>query len=320
VLDPDESVVVTANQAVVGPDYPYRLTDDWDQGYRSQRIRDLLAARTADGGTVSVDDMLGMQLDDLNPMAPVLTPYLLDVDLPGGYSSSGQRLLARWDFHQGADSAAAAYYNVVWRNLLALTFHDELPRDAWPDGGDRWYAVVSRLLQRPEDPWWDDVRTDEAREDRDDVLEQALRDARDELTQREALDPSEWTWGHLHRLELRDPTLGESGVGPVEWLVNRGPWQVGGGSSTIDATGWDATAGYVVATAPSMRMVVSLADLDDSRWINLSGVSGHPFNEHYTDQTDLWVDGRTLPWPSSTEAVHDAAGDRLTLEPATAGR
>ena len=48
-----------------------------------------------------------------------------------------------------------------------------------------------------------------------------------------------------------------------------------------------------------MRMVVSLADLDDSRWINLTGVSGHPFHEHYTDQTDLWARGQTLPWPHS---------------------
>ena len=47
-----------------------------------------------------------------------------------------------------------------------------------------------------------------------------------------------------------------------------------------------------------MRMVVSLADFDDSRWINLTGVSGHPFSPHYTDQTDLWVAGETLPWPS----------------------
>ena len=42
VLDPDEGFVVTANQAVIGPDYPYFLTADWDQGYRSERIRDLV--------------------------------------------------------------------------------------------------------------------------------------------------------------------------------------------------------------------------------------------------------------------------------------
>ena len=34
VLDPDEGFVVTANQAVIGPDYPYFLTDDWEGFHR----------------------------------------------------------------------------------------------------------------------------------------------------------------------------------------------------------------------------------------------------------------------------------------------
>ena len=43
VLDPEEGFVVTANQAVTDDDYPYFLTDDWDYGYRSTRIREVLA-------------------------------------------------------------------------------------------------------------------------------------------------------------------------------------------------------------------------------------------------------------------------------------
>ena len=97
--------------------------------------------------------------------------------------------------------------------------------------------------------------------------------------------------------------------------INRDGWQVGGGASTVDATSWDATEGYTVTSAPSMRMVVSLADFDDSRWINLTGVSGHPFDSHFTDQTDLWADGKTLPWAFSPDAVTDAGEDVLTLEP-----
>ena len=42
VLDPDEGFIVTANQAVVDDDYPYLLTKDWDAGYRSTRIRQVL--------------------------------------------------------------------------------------------------------------------------------------------------------------------------------------------------------------------------------------------------------------------------------------
>ncbi len=314
VLDPDEGFVVTANQAVIDPeasDYPYFITDDWDRGYRSQRIRDLLERQD----TMSVADMLELQLDDRNPMAPTLTPYLLKAVLPGGYYSAGQRLLSGWDFRQQADSSAAAYYNAVWRQLLELTFHDQLPEDLWPDGGQRWYAVVERLLDTPGDRWWDDVETDEV-EFRDDIIKQAMRQARDVLTSRQSPNSDEWEWGGLHQLELESSTLGDSGIGMVERLFNRGGWEVAGGGSAVNATSWDAADGYDVTSAPSMRMVVSIADLDDSRWVSLTGVSGHPFSEHYTDQTDLWADGATLAWPFSRDAVEAAGEDTLTLVPA----
>ena len=45
-----------------------------------------------------------------------------------------------------------------------------------------------------------------------------------------------------------------------------------------------------------MRMVVDLGDLDRSRWVNLTGESGHVGSAHYLDQTPLWIAGRTLPW------------------------
>ena len=311
VLDPDEGFVVTANQAVTDSRYPYFLTDDWDYGYRAQRIRSLLKAE----GDLSMDEMTDLQLDDYNAMAPELVPYLLDVRLPRGYFSGGQELLDDWDFHQGPGSSAAAYYNAVWSNLLRLTFHDEMRESQWPDGGSRWFQVVRRLLRQPANGFWDDRATDVV-ETRDDILTAALRDGRDEMTRLQARRPSEWDWGRMHRLNLHSPTLGESGIGAVEWLVNRDGWEIGGGGSIVNATGWDAGQGYEVTSAPSMRMVVSLGDFDDSRWINLTGASGHAFHPNFTDQTDLYVDGRTLPWAWTEDAVDAAAANTLTLTPA----
>ncbi len=261
--------------------------------------------------------MTELQLDSRNPMAAALTPYLLDIAVKRQYYRDGQDLLRDWDFDQDADSGAAAYFNVVWKNVLADTFRDELPKDLWPDGGDRWVAAVTRLLDDPRNGWWDDLGTDDVVEDRDDVLHRALLDARDEMTSRQALDPDEWSWGFLHQLDLREPTLGDSGIGLVERLFNRGDWEVGGGTAAVDASSWDASEEqpYVITSAPSMRMVVSLADFDDSRWISLTGVSGHPFSEHYTDQTDLWARGETLPWPFTQDAVDDAEEHSLVLEP-----
>lgn len=315
VLDPDEGFVVTANQAVVGPDYPFHLTDDWDYGFRAQRIRD----RIEDAGELSVDEMADLQLDTHNGLAPTLVPHLLDIRLPDGYPSEGQDLLREWDFDQSADSAAAAYFNAVWSNLLRLTFHDEVRESLRPDGGGRWWIAVAGLLRSPASSWWDDRDTPLIAEHRDDILRRALLDARDELTRRMSRDPADWEWGRLHRLDLRNKTLGESGMAPVEALLNRDGGGIGGGGSLVNATAWNAALGYEVTAAPSMRMVVSLADLDDSRWVNLTGASGHAFDDHYTDQTELFVDGRTLAWPFSREAVADGRDETLTLKPASGG-
>lgn len=313
VLDPEEGFIVTANQAVIDERYPYLLTKDWDYGYRSTRLREVLE----DEGELSVAEMAALQLDSTNPMAETLVPYLLDVEaLPSPYYRNALNLLRDWDFSSPADSPAAAYFNVVWRTILEKTFHDDLRQRTWPDGGDRWFRVVGQMLSEPAGPWWDDARTDDVVETRDDILRAALIDARDEMTRRQSRDPRLWTWGRLHRMDLRSSTLGESGIAPVERLFNRDGWEVGGGSAVVDATSWNAVEGFEVTAAPSMRMVVSLADWDDSRWINLTGVSGHPTSSHYSDQTELFVDGETLPWAWSRGAVEAAGEDRLVLTPA----
>ncbi len=316
VLDPDEGFLVTANQDVIdGRDYPYVLGRDFDPGWRSQRIRDVLEEQ----GELSVSEMSELQLDDTHPMAPVLVPLLLEQQLGDGYYGDGQELLADWDFTQPVSSAAAAYYNVVWKNLLELTFHDDLPEAAWPGGGGRWMLAVEGLLEDPDHAWWDDRTTEDDVERRDDVVRAAMVAAREELTRIESRNPDKWNWGHLHQLDLVHQTLGTSGVGPIEWLFNEGDWESAGGGSLVNATAWEATEGYGVTAAPSMRMVVSVGDWDDSRWINLTGVSGHPASDHYTDQTDLWARGETLPWLFSADAVETAGEDTLTLVPAAEG-
>ena len=104
-----------------------------------------------------------------------------------------------------------------------------------------------------------------------------MRDARDELIRRQSRRPDGWTWGHLHQLDA-----GEPAARPVRHRAGRADVQprragrLGGGPPTVDATGWNAAEGYAVTAAPSMRMVVSLADLDSSRWINLTGAWATP--------------------------------------------
>ena len=187
VLDPDEGFIVTANQAVIGPDYPYYLTDDWDRGYRSQRIRDLHRAATGTA-TLSVDDMAAIQLDDRNPLAPVLVPYLLDVDLPARLLL-GRPAAAAATGTSTRPPTAAARRTSTWSGATCstLTFHDELPEDVVAGrrrplvrGGRRAARRARRrLVGRP------GHRRTSSRPATTSCA-QAMRDARDELTRLDA--------------------------------------------------------------------------------------------------------------------------------------
>jgi penicillin amidase len=310
VRDPADGFIATANNAVTGPAYHVFLTGDWVSGYRSERIHTLLDNADA----LDAADMVAIQMDAWNGNAATLVPYLLDVKGLRGYYAEGQRLLRDWDFTQPPDSAAAAYFNSVWRNLLRLTFWDDVPRDARPNGEDRWFEVMRTLLERPDDPYWDNAETERI-ETRDDILQAAMREARDDMTRRMSKHPDEWQWGRLHTLELQDPSFGRSGIDPIEAIFNRGPYRLGGGTGVVQATGWHAATGYEVSWVPSMRMVLDFADLNASQWIDLTGVSGHPYHAHYGDQTERWAVGEMLPMRFAAASVEAAAEHTLTLQP-----
>ncbi|WP_435208098.1 penicillin acylase family protein [Streptomyces sp. bgisy034] len=357
--DPARGYIVTANQAVIDKaEYPYTLTTDWGYGARSQRINDLIQSKIDDGGKISTDDMRQMQLDNSSEIAKLLVPKLLKIDIAdkdvrnAAAIREAQDLLEGWDYTQDADSAAAAYFNSVWRNILKLAFGNKLPKElrvegqclwvdpvnttgpadetekvrecgerepdqAQPDGGDRWFEVVRSLMNDEDSDWWTTPasRARPAADNRDDLFKRAMIDARWELTAKLGKDIDTWNWGRLHRLFLKNQTLGTEGPGFLQYALNRGPWKLSGGEATVNASGWNAAGGYGVVWVPSMRMVVNLGDLDKSKWINLTGASGHAYNAHYTDQTDKWADGELLDWSFSDKAVEDATDATLVLKP-----
>lgn len=350
--NPSRGYIVTANQAVVGKDYPYTLTTDWGYGTRAQRITSLIESKIKGGGKISTEDMRQMQMDNSSEIAKLLVPLLLKIDVDDKHVREAQKLLEGWDYTQDADSAAAAYFNSVWRNILKLAFGNKLPKElrvegqclsvepvdttgpadedqkvrecgrreadqAQPDGGDRWFEVVRRIIDDQDNAWWSTpkTRTQKAVDSRDGLFKRAMRDARWELTAKLGKDIDTWSWGRLHRLFLKNQTLGTEGPGFLQYMLNRGPWKLGGGEATANATGWNAAGGYQVVWVPSMRMVVNLGDLDKSKWINLTGASGHAYSPHYTDQTDKWAKGELLTWYFSDKAVGDNASDTLLLKP-----
>jgi penicillin amidase len=310
VFNPSAGYIVTANNSVTGPDYPYLITHDWNYGYRARRIVDLVAGAAG----VTLADIAAMQNDTYDLNAQAIVPYLLNIGVSDPIEQAARDVLAGWDFRTGVDSAGAAVFGAIWSEMLAATFDDELPEDLEARGGSRWFVVVGNLLAIPTSAWWDDLATPE-REDRDAILRRTISAAIDDLSDRLGDDPTAWRWGALHTLTFENQTLGDSGIGIIESRFNRGPYETPGGKDIVNAIGWDVPDGFAVNWLPSMRMIVDLGDLGNSLTVHTTGQSGHAFHEHYTDMVELWRDGEYYPMYWERAAVEAASADHLVLAP-----
>lgn len=318
--NPPAGFIVTANNRAVDGTYPYLLTTMPDLGFRAARIVELLQAEE----TLTPEAMRQIHGDTFNAAGPRLVPVLLDLDFnragqTADEAAQATRLetviaeLATWDNHNDPGSRGAAIFNAIWRHVILRTFGDDLP-EGWLPEDEVAFVVVENLLQRPGDPWWDDLRSP-AMETRDEILRLATADAVDELEERLGPNMSGWTWGALHGATFRNETLGESGIGPIEALFNRGPYPTGGGASIVDATGWSYEEGYEVAWVPSQRMVFDLSDWERALAIHTTGQSGHAFHPHYIDMADPWaqIEYAALPW--SRTVVESQTEEWLRLVP-----
>ena len=312
--NPPEGWIVTANQAVIGPEYPYFITDDWSYGARSQRIVDLLTAQIEEGRAFTIADMQALQMDSWNSNADFLVPRIADMPVQEA-TRAGVALLSGWDYQQGIDSAPAAYFNAFWRQIITRMFDSKTGTEITSaSGDDQFFEVMRTLWDRPDDPWWDDPLTAET-EGRDAVVTASLDAAYQDMVSLQGDDPASWRWGALHNLLLEHGTLGASGIAPIEALFNRGPIDTAGGSGIVNATGWTPSEGFEVTWVPSMRQVVDLANFDNSTWVNLTGNSGHAFNPNYEDQVDAWQSGAQFPWAWTPEAIDQSEEATLTLTP-----
>lgn len=314
VLNPESGYIVTANNQSVPRDYPYLVTTDWDYGFRAGRIVEMIENAP---GPIDIAYIQQMQGDSYNANAATLVPILSGLDLPPGTPARALDLLENWDFQNRADSQAAAVFEWFWWDLLTRVFADEpFPEGYLPGGGSRWYQVMRDLVNDPGSAWWDDKGTEGDVESRDDLFALVFVEAVSQMEEKYGSDISRWpAWGDLHTATFRNQTLGESGIGLIESIFNRGPFPTGGGESIVNATGWTVGVGFEVDWLPSMRMIVDLGDLRNSVTVHTTGQSGHAYHPHYIDLASLWANVQYYPMLWNEQAVVSSAQSHLRLMP-----
>ncbi|MFN3345076.1 MAG: penicillin acylase family protein, partial [Chloroherpetonaceae bacterium] len=325
-FNPPNDFIVNANNKLVGDDYPYYLSALWEPPSRAERITELIQAKE----TLSVKEMEAMQFDVVSPMARDLMPYLMNA-IANDTTAAHQRAiqyLKNWQYDFSEKEIAPTIFAQFLKQLLRNTFHDELGDDAYQN----YLALINsptrtiqrlladssiNLVQRDSimveevmfSDWFDDTRTSDRRETRDDIIRKSFREAVEILTEKLSPDDANWQWGKAHTLTVRH-LFGQKSNDGIAKFFNFETIPSIGTATTInngeyyfrqsDPDG-RALVNLEHKVGPSSRRVIDLSNPNMFRSVLPGGNSGEPASPHYSDQLPLWRKGELRDFVTNPE-------------------
>ncbi|MCF5655758.1 penicillin acylase family protein [Pseudomonas poae] len=305
--NPARGYVVSANAQPVSPtgmEIPgyYNLPD------RGQQLNMQLSDNSVKW---NVTNSQALQLGTTTAFGPRLLAPLLPVLREEVKDPAQLRLveqLAVWKGDYPLDSTSATLFNQLLFNLAEAAFQPKL--------GDALFktllstrvidAALPRLAASADSPWWDGKRAD--------TVKRAWDNSLSHLKATFGEDPTQWQWGKAHTLTHGHPLGSQK---PLDQIVNVGPFPAPGThevpnnqSAPIGPAPWPVTYG------PSTRRLIDFADAAHALTINPVGQSGVPFDAHYSDQAQTYIEGGYEQAHFSDEEVTANTRGTLKLLPA----
>ncbi len=270
--NPPQHFIITANNRVVDDSYPYYITNEWLNGYRAQRIRDLLLNKDK----LSLTDMAEIQADQYALPAVEIVPHILQLHPQNALEEAALDVLRTWNYILSPDSVGAALYTTFLRKLEHIVF-DALLGDnetlfyeflgkssvilAVQNGyASRSKPLLIRLLNEQNDDWFVNSAVPNGPRSWGIALNSAFSAAVEELREKLGNDISRWHYGRIHRMTYNHP-LGA--IKPLDSIFNRGPYAVGGDIDTVNMGATLPGQPEVVITVPSYRQIVNLAAMQE---------------------------------------------------------
>jgi len=307
VRNPPGGVIVTANNRIVGDEYPHHLTYDWFLPYRARRIAQLLDGRARH----DVSTFKAIQADLRSQAALDLLERLKDAHPVTAAGQDAMARLLRWDGTMRADRPEPMLFHAWMRELKRRIFEDDFgPLTAeYIEGAERTPALLHVLSGRPTArDWCDDRRTEQRVETCTVLAAESLDAAVAQLTSTSGRDVAGLRWGDAHQAIGEHRPL--SNVGALAGLFElRTRYPGDTFTVNVGALSHRPDAPFTTRHAASLRAIYDLGGpAAHSTWIHSTGQSGSPFSELYANMMPLWRDVEYVPMRPA------AAGQATVLE------
>lgn len=301
--NPDDGIIVAANNRILPESFPHYLSVDWDLPFRANRIRELLDSRE----THNVESFMKIQRDIYAKNSEIYLQVLEGLTVNEQELGETLNILRSWD-RQMDSGKEPLLYKVFCDVFTEETLKDELGEDfyAFDFLFRRKNAGLLRILSAPQSPWYDNKDTSSV-ESREDIVIRSLKRVSKQLL-KEYGPANQWDWSLIHSLHYTH-LLGDA---KLLRFFNRGPYPVNGDAFTVNAT---FSRDNRTTHGSSYRQIIDLSDFRNSVCVITSGQSGHFLSRHYDDQIPLWLEGRYHPMIFHKKDIEAKTRGRLILKP-----
>ena len=315
IRNPELGCVVSCNQRLVDPSYPYYLTNFCSTAYRAERVMQRIAQLTGARQGIRVSDMAAIHGDVTSIPAQVLQKVLLRAVRDD--ATPGTRFLLDWDCQLDPGSAQAAVYehaaarmaDIVVRAHYAKLADDYLKAlDAGAE--EHWRRQLKPALIAALDAGHPQLLP--AGQTWEQLVVDCVEHAMAVLEAQHGSDRSGWQWGGLHR-SAQQHVLASVFPENARWL-NPPRAELRGDGDTPCLAAWKMGTQFDVTGGSVNRYIQDPSNWSNSRWIVPLGASGHPASPHYADQLALWAGLETIPqlWLWDDIAAHTETEQALS--------
>jgi penicillin amidase len=317
--NPVSKRIVTANQKIIGPDYPYFLTSEWSLPYRANRIAALLDARPKH----DMASFAQIQKDHVSLAAQELLPILRQTVTRTERAKAALDAVSKWDGAMAADRAEplifTAWMREASRRIFADKLGDALMKDYWEQRNVHQPMVNVLKNVNGQASWCNATAaaavTTAKPQTCADILATSLETALADLERRYGADMSAWRWGEAHAARSEHRPFGK-----VAWLAKlfdiRTPMP--GDTYTINVGRHnlrDEAEPFTSRHAAGLRALYDLSDLENSRFIHATGQSGNVLSPLYRNYAQRWSQAAYLPMKMKRQAAEQGRIGSLTLTP-----
>lgn len=255
---------------------------------RMERIKDVLSSRS----DWSVDEMKPLINDHYSEADRDLARMFFDIIQQSGNDVliTFFKSLNSWDGAHRIESPEPVLYYPLLYAVMSETFEDEMGAELF----ENWLQTHLmkrtnfKLFNQEQSIWFDQIHTSYKENKADVVLAAAVRTM--SALQMKYPDEQLPLWGEVHTVTFAHP-MGV--VSPLDKLLNVGPFPVAGTNESVNQQSfiYNLSGIYPVQHGPQMRILIDLADVENSVSINPTGQSGNRFSPHYSDQNEGFLQG-----------------------------